>query len=116
MSSSECSRLLGVCGARAGLVSALGGLSYGVMSKYMHVSKMLSAIISKSDNDYIDICHTGKDQFLIQFDRKTKSGTFWSRLFAMQEPHFQASGDAAAQKLVKDYLAMSRLEFENEYS
>jgi len=80
------------------------------------VSKMFSAIISKSHKDQIDICHVGKDEYLILFDRLTKSSTFWKRILAVQSPRYTAKGDPEAQKLIKDYLSMSRLDFENQYS
>jgi hypothetical protein len=79
-------------------------------------SGMVSLALSRSTKDFISIDYVGKDQFLVQTERLTKTGSFWQRLFQYPRITYTANGDTAAKELLINYIKRDRSEFEALYS
>ena len=78
---------------------------------------MATATIIKNEKekDWIHMSPMKDDSFLFQYDRLTKSGSFWFRLFEMHEPHLTTKNYGETKDFVSSYLTMPRYDFECKY-
>lgn len=76
----------------------------------------ITLVLSKSEKDYISIDYVGKDQYLVQSDRLSKSGSFLKRLFQNINIVITIEGHALIKQFAHNYMVLEREEFERKYS
>jgi hypothetical protein len=68
--------------------------------------------VNRSNQDFIEIGYSGKDQFEIHTDRISKPTGFFKSLFSKASLDLTVKGIEQAESIIRAYYSKSRIEFE----